>query len=376
MIPFNIPLVTGKEIRYLSKVLKNKKFSGEGFFAKKCNEWLEKTARVKRALLTSSCTQALEMSAILIDIKNGDEVIMPSYTFPSTANAFVLRGAKVVFVDIRPDTMNLDEKKIKDAITKKTKAIVVMHYAGVGCEMDTIMRTANSYNLFVIEDAAQGIMASYKKRLLGSIGHIGCLSFHETKNFHCGEGGAILLNDKRFIERAEVIREKGTNRRKFLRGEIDKYTWVDVGSSYLISELNAAFLYSHFNLADKTLNKRLKLWERYFKDLIPLEENNLLDLPLIPLECKHNAHIFYIKLKNIEERQMMLNYLRKNGIQAAHHYLPLHLSYAGKKYGVLKGTDKYTSEESDRLLRLPLYYSLSFRNIDFVCNTIKDFFYD
>lgn len=375
MIPFNVPLITGKEKKYISEVFKNGTFCGDGIFTKKCNEWLKKNMKTRKAMLTTSCTHALEMSAIICNIEKGDEVIMSSYTFVSTANAFILRGAKVVFVDIRPDTMNINESKIEEAITDRTKAIVAVHYAGVGCEMDAIMRIAGKYNLLVIEDAAQGVMAEYKGRALGSIADMGCFSFHETKNYHCGEGGALLVNDERYIERAEIVREKGTDRSKFLRGEVDKYTWVDIGSSYLPSELNAAFLYAQLGAAKEVKTKRMQLWQRYYNDLKELENKGIIELQKIQPHCNHNAHIFYIKLKDIEERQRMIVYLRKNGIQAVFHYIPLHTSLKGKLLCEFIGEDEYTTKESERLLRLPLYHSLSIQEVDFICNNIRGFFY-
>ncbi|WP_169704104.1 dTDP-4-amino-4,6-dideoxygalactose transaminase [Candidatus Kuenenia stuttgartiensis] len=333
MILFNIPLVTGKEIGYIQQAIVNKKFCGDGSFTKKCNEWLEDHIKTKKALLTTSCTHALEMAAILADVQEGDEVIMPSFTFVTTANAFVLKGAKVVFVDIRPETMNVDETKIEEAITDKTKAIIPVHYAGICCDMDVIIELAKKYNFLVIEDAAQGIMANYKGKALGSIGHIGCYSFHETKNYTCGEGGAILINDERFLERAEIIREKGTNRLRFLKGQVDKYTWVDIGSSYLPSELNAAFLYANLQMAEEVKKKRLYLWNRYYVNLEKLKLKGSVELPYIPSHCEHNAHMFYIKLKDIEERQNVIKFLKDNGIQTVFHYIPLHSSLAGKRFG-------------------------------------------
>lgn len=370
-IPFNVPLVTGKELVYIKELVINRKFCGDGFFTGKCNEWLENKTKAKKALLTTSCTHALEMAAILANIKQGDEVIMPSYTFVSTANAFVLRGAKIKFVDIRPDTMNIDESKIREAITKKTKAIVVVHYAGISCEMDTIMAIAKKYNLLVIEDAAQGLMADYKGKALGSIGHIGCCSFHETKNYHCGEGGAILLNKTEFIERSEIIREKGTNRKQFLSGKVCKYTWVDIGSSYLPSEISAGFLYANLEIAEHINNRRLKLWSRYYSNLTDLEKNNLLELPKVPHGCKHNAHTFYIKLKDKNKRQEMIEGLKENGVLAVFHYIPLHSSAAGKKFGRFVGKDIYTTKESERLLRLPLYYNLRSKDVDLVSRCVR-----
>ncbi|HHT9108062.1 MAG TPA: dTDP-4-amino-4,6-dideoxygalactose transaminase [Candidatus Wunengus sp. YC64] len=374
MIPFNIPLVTGKETIYIHQAIQSRKFCGDGSFTKKCNEWLENNAKTKKALLTTSCTHALEMAAILADIREGDEVIMPSFTFVTTANAFVLRGAKIIFVDVRPDTMNIDETKIEEAITNKTKAIVPVHYAGVSCEMNRIMELAKKYNLLVIEDAAQGMMSSYKEKALGSIGHMGCYSFHETKNYSCGEGGAILINSEKFVERAEIIREKGTNRLRFLKGQVDKYTWVDIGSSYLPSELNAAFLYAHLEMAEVVNKKRLCLWDRYYQNLKDLEAKGVLGLPQIPSHCNHSAHMFYIKLKDIEERQNVIKFLKDNGIQTVFHYIPLHSSLAGKRFGRFMGEDKYTTIESERLLRLPLYYDLTLEEVDYITKHIEKLF--
>ena len=372
-IKFNTPLVIGDEIGNLQSVVANGKFSGDGGYTKKCSSWLESSCRVGRVLLTTSCTHALEMAAILIDTKPGDEIIMPSYTFVSSANPFVLRGAKIVFVDIRPDTMNMDETKVEDAITKNTKAIVPVHYAGVACEMDTIMSIANKYNLFVIEDAAQGLMSTYKGRSLGSIGHIGCLSFHETKNYQCGEGGAILLNDKSFNSRAEIIREKGTNRSQFIRGMVDKYRWVDIGSSYLPSELNAAFLYAQFKSAHQVNKKRLSLWNEYSEQL---SEVSQVDLQYIPTGIMHNAHIFYIKLKDIDERQKMIEHLKSYKIQSVFHYIPLNESKKCSKYNRFHGKDKFTTKESERLLRLPMYYDLEISDVKYICNKVRGFFND
>lgn len=374
MIPFNIPLVTGKEISYIQQAIVNKKFCGDGLFTKKCNQWLENNIKTKKALLTTSCTHALEMAAILANVQEGDEIIMPSFTFVTTANAFVLRGAKIVFVDIKPDTMNIDETKIEGAITDKTKAVVPVHYAGVCCEMDIIIELAKKYNLLIIEDAAQGIMANYKGKALGSIGHIGCYSFHETKNYTCGEGGAILINDERFIERAEIIREKGTNRLRFLQGQVDKYTWVDIGSSYLPGELNAAFLYANLQMAEEVKKKRLCLWNRYYENLEKLKLKGTVELPYIPSNCEHNAHMFYIKLKDIEERQNVIHFLKDHGIQTVFHYIPLHSSLAGKMFGRFIGEDKYTTIESERLLRLPLYYDLTLEEVDYITKHIEKFF--
>lgn len=374
MIPFNKPPCLGKEIEYITQAISNGKFSGDGPFTKKCSNWFESVLKCQKALLTTSCTHALEMAAILVDVKEGDEIIMPSYTFVSTANAFVLRGAKIVFVDIRPDTMNIDETKIESAITEKTKAIVPVHYAGVACEMDVIMDIASKHNLYVIEDAAQGVMSKYKGKHLGTIGHIGAYSFHETKNYSCGEGGAIIINDEKFIERAEVIREKGTNRSKFWRGEIDKYTWVDIGSSYLPSELNAAFLYAQLENAELINEDRLRSWNHYNELLKPLQEKGLIELPVVPDGCEHNAHMFFIKCRDVEERQSLVEYLKNEDIYSVFHYIPLHSSPAGKQFGRFFGEDRYTTVESERLLRLPMWYGLNIDDIDKICRSIIGFF--
>jgi len=373
-IPFNKPVTTGNEIKYLQKVISSGKLSGDHTFTNKCNEWLENNTKTKKAFLTTSCTHALEMAAILIDIKEGDEIVMPSYTFPSTANAFITRGAKIVFVDIRPDTMNMDEKLIQPAITGKTKAIVPVHYAGISCEMDIIMGIAKKYNLYIIEDAAQGMMSKYKGKALGTIGHIGAYSFHETKNYTCGEGGAILINDDKFIKRTEIIREKGTNRSCFFRGEIDKYSWVDVGSSYLPSDLNAAFLFAQLEMAEEINSNRLNSWHLYYQNLKPLEEKEYIELPVIPESCKHNAHLFFIKVKNLDERTKLLKVFKKNRINAMFHYVPLHSSDAGLRYGRFCGVDRYTTNESERLIRLPLYYNMSTFDIRKVYKTIEAFY--
>ena len=374
MIPFNVPLHVEKEFTYIQQAIANKKISGDGEFTKKCNKWIEVNFKTKKALLTTSCTHALEMAAMLLDIQEGDEVIMPSYTFVSTANAFVLRGAKIVFVDIRPDTMNIDETKIESAITHRTKAIVPVHYAGVACEMDTIMALANQYGLFVVEDAAQGVMSTYKGRALGAIGHLGTYSFHETKNYTCGEGGALLINDERFLDRAEIIREKGTDRSCFLRGQVDKYSWVDLGSSYLPSELNASMLAAQLESAYLVNDHRKKLWALYYELLEPLQIEGHLQLPYIPERCEHNAHMFYIKIANLEERTRLLSYLRYQEIHGVFHYVPLHSSKAGKKYSVFSGKDLYTTKESERLIRLPLYYSLTEQELQKICSTVNLFY--
>lgn len=375
MIQFNIPPVVGKEELYIKEaILENRKLCGDGPFTKKCNEWFEAKTGTNKALLTTSCTHALEMSAILCDIKPGDEVIAPSYTFVSTVNAFVLRGAKIVFVDIRPDTMNINEDLIEDAITEKTKAIIPVHYAGVACEMDRIIEIANKYNLYVIEDAAQGVMATYRGKALGTIGDIGCYSFHETKNYSMGEGGAILIKNTNFIDRAEIIREKGTDRSRFFRGQVDKYSWVDMGSSFLPSELNAAYLYAQLEEAHTINNDRLATWNRYYEGLKALKERGFIELPFIPEECVHNAHMFYIKLKDLEQRTKMIKYLKENNINSVFHYVPLHSAKAGLEFGRFHGEDRYTTKESERLLRLPLYYGLNEEEVDYIVNRIKDFF--
>lgn len=374
MISFNVPPVVGNEVKYIKEAMENRKICGDGVFTKKCSAWLEKTTGTAKALLTTSCTHATELAAILADIQPGDEVIMPSYTFVSTADAFVLRGAKVVFVDIRPDTMNIDEKLIEDAVTEKTKAIVPVHYAGVSCEMDTICDIAKRHNLYVIEDAAQGVLATYKGKALGTIGDFGCYSFHETKNYSMGEGGALLIKEEKNIERAEIIREKGTNRSKFFRGQIDKYTWMDAGSSYLPSDLNAAYLWAQLEVADKIYNDRMNTWNKYYEELNELENNGYIELPYIPKECTHNAHMFYIKVKNLDERQKLIQYLKNREITAVFHYIPLHSAPAGKKYGTFFGEDRYTTKESERILRLPLYYGMKETDIISVISAIKKFF--
>lgn len=374
MIPFNIPPYLGTEQNYINEAITAKKICGDGSFTKNCHSILEKYTKTKKALLTTSGTSALEMAAILADIKPGDEVIMPSYTFVSTANAFVLRGAKIVFVDIRPDTLNIDEALIEQAITSKTKAIVPVHYAGVACEMDTIMAIAKKHKLIVIEDAAQGVMSFYKGQALGSIGDFGCFSFHETKNYSMGEGGAILINKEDCVERGEIIREKGTNRAIFLRGQVDKYTWVDVGSSFLPSELNAAYLYGQLLEKEKINNNRLASWQMYYDLLLPLHQQGKIELPTIPADCKHNAHMFYIKAKDINERTRLISYLKDNGVAAVFHYVPLHSAPAAKSFGVFVGEDKYTTKESERLLRLPMYYGLHKKDIELVCEKVKEFY--
>lgn len=372
MISFNVPPYVGTEEKYISEAIASHRICGDGEFTKRCNAWLEKQTGVEKALLTTSCTHATEMAALLTNIQPGDEVIMPSYTFVSTADAFVLRGAKGVFVDIRPDTMNIDETLIEAAITSRTKAIVPVHYAGVACEMDTIMAIAKKYNLFVVEDAAQSVMSYYKGKALGTIGDYGCYSFHETKNYSMGEGGALLIRDHENVERAEIIREKGTNRSKFFRGQIDKYTWVTAGSSYLPSELNAAYLYAQLEQAEKIFDDRMASWNYYYHELKALEDKGLLNLPYVPEECAHNAHMFYIKVKDLDERTRLIEYLKENGVNAVFHYIPLHSSPAGKELGRFCGEDCYTTKESERLLRLPLYYGMG-NNVERVVEVVKTF---
>ncbi|HHZ05648.1 MAG TPA: dTDP-4-amino-4,6-dideoxygalactose transaminase [Clostridiales bacterium] len=374
MIPFNIPPHLGEEERFIGKAIAAKKICGDGEFTKKCNSIIEEYTNTKKALLTTSGTTALEMASILSCIEPGDEVIMPSYTFVSTANAFVLRGAKIVFVDIRPDTLNIDEALIEQAITSKTKAIVPVHYAGVACEMDTIMDIAKRNNLIVVEDAAQGVMSFYKGQALGSIGNFGCFSFHETKNYSMGEGGAVLVNNEFDVERAEIIREKGTNRNRFLRGQVDKYTWVDIGSSFLPSELNAAHLYPQLIAREEINNNRLASWNQYYQQLTPLKDAGLIQLPTIPQDCSHNAHMFYIKAKNLEERTKLISFLKENGIGSAFHYVPLHTSPAGQQFGYFHGEDRYTTKESERIVRLPMYYGLALNDIELVCEKVKEFY--
>lgn len=373
-IDFNVPPYIGTEDKYIQQAIVKRKICGDGEFTKLCNQKLEELTKSPKVLMTTSGTSALEMAAILCDIQPGDEVIMPSYTFVSTANAFVLRGAQIVFVDIRPDTMNIDETLIEDAITERTKAIVPVHYAGVGCEMDTICDIAKSHNLLVVEDAAQGVMSYYKGRALGAIGDFGCYSFHETKNYSMGEGGAILVSRTEDIERAEIIREKGTNRSKFFRGQVDKYTWVDVGSSYLQSELNCAYLYGQIEDPEIINHDRLKSWALYREMLIPLVERGMIELPYIPEECTHNAHMFYIKVKDLEERTRLIMHLKEHKIGAVFHYIPLHSSPAGQRFGRFCGEDRNTTKESERLLRLPMYYGLTNDDVEWICGRIKDFF--
>lgn len=374
MIPFNIPPFAGKEFEYMKKAVDSKKICGDGEFTKKCNEWIEKRFDTQKCLLTTSGTTALEMAAILSGLKPGDEVILPSYTFSSTATSFVLTGAKLVFVDIRPDTMNIDENKIEEAITDKTKVICCVHYAGVACEMDKIMDIAKRHDLIVIEDAAQGIMSSYKGKPLGTIGDFGCFSFHETKNYSMGEGGALLISDPKYNEESEILREKGTNRSKFFRGQVDKYTWVDYGSSYLPSDLNAAYLFAQLEEADKINDFRLNIWNMYYDGLKVLADNNIIELPVIPDGCIHNAHMFYIKTKNLSERTELINYLKSKDIISVFHYIPLHSAPAGVKFGRFCGKDIYTTSESERLVRLPMYYGLSKEDTQKVIDAVLEFY--
>lgn len=374
-IPFNIPPYVGHEMEYLQKACEvNHKICGDGPFTKQCKAWVEEKTGTAECLMTTSGTSALEMAAHLSHIQPGDEVIMPSYTFCSTADAFVLKGAVPVFVDIRPDTMNLDETLVEDAITDRTKAIAAVHYAGVSCEMDTILEIAGRHHLTVVEDAAQGVMSSYKGRALGTLGDFGCYSFHETKNYSMGEGGAILIRDPEKISEAEILREKGTNRSQFFRGQIDKYTWVDYGSSFLPSELNAAYLMAQLDHADEINNARLARWEQYYRLLSPLATEGRIELPVIPKDCVHNAHMFYIKTGDLEERQALIQALREQGILAVFHYIPLHSSPAGRKFGRFHGEDRYTTRESERLLRLPMYYSLTEENVNDVVSVIEEFY--
>lgn len=374
MIPFNIPPRIGTEEKYITQAISNQKICGDGQFTKKCNTWLQDCFQAQKALLTTSGTTALDMAALLCGLERGDEVILPSFTFSSTATAFVLAGAKLVFVDIRPDTMNIDETKIEAAITDKTKVIVPMHYAGVACEMDAIMDIAKRHNLKVVEDAAQGVMSTYKGRALGTIGDFGCYSFHETKNYSMGEGGALVINDSSYNEQAEILREKGTNRSKFFRGQVDKYTWVDFGDSYLPSELNAAYLWAQLEEADRINAGRLKAWNTYYKAFKPLEEGGKLELPRVPDSCVHNAHMFYIKLRDLEERTRFIAYMKEHGILCVFHYVPLHSAPAGLKFGRFAGEDVYTTTESERLVRLPLYYGIEEVDINAVIAAVCDFF--
>ena len=369
-IPFNKAIYLPEAFKYVEDVVKSSLIAGDGKYTRLCSEWMEHRFKAKKVLMTTSCTAALEMAAILLDIQPDDEVIMPSYTFVSTANAFVLRGAKCVFVDIRPDTMNIDENKIEAAISNKTKAIVVVHYAGVGCEMDTIMSIANKYSIPVVEDAAQGVMANYKGRALGTIGTFGCYSFHETKNYTMGEGGALVINDEKYIERAEILREKGTNRSRFYRGEIDKYSWVDIGSSFFFFFFNVSYLYGQLEIADKINENRLETWNAYNDAFKNYEYDGKIVLPTIPKACNHNAHMFYIKLKSIEERTQFITSMKEKGVGCVFHYVPLHSSVAGKRFGIFCGEDIYTSQESDKLVRLPMYYDVGKENVQCIIKKV------
>lgn len=374
MISFNVPPFVPTASDYMMQAVANQKICGDGPFTKKCNEWIEQKTGTQKALLTTSGTTALEMAAILCGLQEGDEVILPSYTFSSTATSLVLTGAKLVFVDIRPDTMNIDETKIEQAITDRTKAISVVHYAGVACEMDTIMDIARRHGLKVIEDAAQGVMSEYKGRALGTIGDFGCFSFHETKNYSMGEGGALLINDPSKNEEAEILREKGTNRAKFFRGQVDKYTWVNYGSSYLPSDLNAAYLWSQLEIADEINEDRLSVWQRYHDAFAPLAESGKVELPAIPDSCTHNAHMFYLKCKDLEERTELIDYLKDHGVYAVFHYIPLHSAPAGQRFGRFAGEDEYTTKESERLVRLPLYYGITDEDVQTVIDAVNAFY--
>ena len=373
-INFNVPPFTGREMIYIKQAVDAQKICGDGQFTAKCNKWIENKTGCEKALLTTSCTHATELAALLADIRPGDEVIMPSYTFVSTADAFVLRGATPVFVDIRPDTMNIDEKLIEDAVTEHTKAIVPVHYAGVGCEMDVIMDIAGRHNLMVIEDAAQGIMSTYKGQALGAIGDMGCFSFHETKNFSMGEGGALLMKDSRFIEDAEIFREKGTDRSKFFRGQVDKYRWVNYGSSYLPSDMNAAYLWAQLELADEITKARMDRWNQYDALLRDLADNGLIEQPFVPDYCTNNAHMDYIKVRDLEQRGDFINFMKSKDVLTVFHYVPLHSAPAGLKYGRFHGEDNFTTRESDRLVRLPMYYALTEDDVNFICECVHEYF--
>ena len=373
-IRFNVPPFTGKEYEYVRQAVENQKICGDGEFTKKANRWFEEKTGTAKCLMTTSCTHATELAALLADIRPGDEIIMPSFTFVSTANAFVLRGGVPVFVDIRPDTMNIDETLIEAAVTEKTRAIVPVHYAGVACEMDTIMDIARRHGLTVIEDAAQGVMASYKGQALGSIGDYGCYSFHETKNYSMGEGGALLIKDPANVERAEIIREKGTDRSKYYRGQVDKYRWQDFGSSYLPSELNVAYLYAQLEMADEINGARLARWNQYFELLKPLADAGKIELQTIPEGCVHNAHMFWLKTTDEKERAALIDFLKEHDILAVYHYVPLHSAPAGLKYGRFCGEDRYTTKESERILRLPMYYGLTEEEAAFVAEKVKEFY--
>ena len=374
MIPFNVPPCTGSEMKYIGEAIAAHKICGDGVFTKRCNEWMEKRFNAHKVLLTTSGTTALDMASLLCELKPGDEVILPSFTFSSSATAFANYGVKLVFVDVRPDTMNIDETKIEAAITDKTRAILVMHYAGVACEMDTVMDIARRRGLLVVEDAAQGVMSSYKGKALGTIGDFGCYSFHETKNYSMGEGGAVLVNNPAYVERAEILREKGTNRSKFFRGQVDKYTWVDIGDSFLPSELNAAYLWAQLEMADEINEDRLRSWQRYWDAFQDLAAAGRVALPTVPEGCVHNAHMFYIKCKDLSERTALISFLKERDILAVFHYVPLHSAPAGLRFGRFAGEDTYTTAESDRLVRLPMYYKLTEEDQNRVIKAVRDFY--
>lgn len=375
MIHFNVPPFVGTEFKYMQEAVNNHKICGDGLFTHRCNDWIQNRFGTKKAMLTTSGSSALDMAALLCDIKQGDEVILPSFTFSSTANAFVLAGATLVFVDIRPDTMNIDESKIEKAITDKTKVIVPVHYAGVSCEMDKIMELAQKYNLKVVEDAAQGVMSTYKDKALGTIGDFGCFSFHETKNYSMGEGGAILINDSKYIEKAEILREKGTNRSQFFRGQVAKYNWVDFGDSYLQSDLNAAYLWAQLEVANEINQNRILTWNMYWNALTPLSKDGFVELPYVPEGCIHNAHMFYIKCKDLKTRQNYIKFMKENDVLCVFHYVPLHSAPAGKKFGRFNGEDKYTTFESERLVRLPMYYNINKSDVEKIIKLTLSFFY-
>ena len=374
MVDFNVPPCVGNEIEYVKQAIESHKICGDGQFTKKCHQWMEDRFNAQKVLLTTSGTTALDMAMLLCNLQPGDEVILPSYTFSSTATSAVLAGAKLVFVDVRPDTMNIDENKIEDAITDRTKVIIAMHYAGVACEMDTIMDIAKRHNLIVVEDAAQGVMSKYKGKYLGTIGTFGCYSFHETKNYSMGEGGALVINDPEYNERAEILREKGTNRAKFFRGQVDKYTWVDFGDSYLPSELNAAYLWAQLLNADEINDNRIATWNRYYQGLQTMAKEGKFEIPTVPEECEHNAHMFYLKCKDLKERSEFIKFMKEKELYCVIHYIPLHSAPAGEKFGRFDGEDEFTTKESERLVRLPMYYGLREDQVDLVVEGIKEFF--
>lgn len=374
MVDFNVPPCVGNEIEYVKQAIESHKICGDGQFTKKCHQWMEDRFNAQKVLLTTSGTTALDMAMLLCNLQPGDEVILPSYTFSSTATSAVLAGAKLVFVDVRPDTMNIDENKIEDAITDRTKVIIAMHYAGVACEMDTIMDIAKRHNLIVVEDAAQGVMSKYKGKYLGTIGTFGCYSFHETKNYSMGEGGALVINDPEYNERAEILREKGTNRAKFFRGQVDKYTWVDFGDSYLPSELNAAYLWAQLLNADEINDNRIATWNRYYQGLQTMAKEGKFEIPTVPEECEHNAHMFYLKCKDLKERSEFIKFMKEKELYCVFHYIPLHSAPAGEKFGRFDGEDEFTTKESERLVRLPMYYGLREDQVDLVVEGIKEFY--